>query len=35
MHNVAWTITLMNRMRAAIETGSLAAIQAEILAVWG
>ena len=35
LHNVAWTLDLMGRMRAAIEAGRLAALRAELLAVWG
>ncbi len=34
VHNVAWTIALMDRMRAAIETGTLAALRRDLLAVW-
>ncbi|HWL42563.1 MAG TPA: tRNA guanosine(34) transglycosylase Tgt [Ilumatobacter sp.] len=35
LHNVAWTIDLMARMRAAIETGTFAQLRASVLAVWG
>jgi queuine tRNA-ribosyltransferase len=35
LHNVGWTIDLMGRMRAAIETGRLASLRADLLAVWG
>jgi queuine tRNA-ribosyltransferase len=34
MHNVAWTIDLMRRMRAAIEAGAFRAFRASVLAVW-
>jgi queuine tRNA-ribosyltransferase len=34
LHNVAWTIALMERMRAAIIEGRFAALRREILAVW-
>ena len=34
IHNVAWTIDLMNRMRAAIQSGTIAAFREQILAVW-
>ncbi len=35
LHNVAWTIALMDRMRAAIVAGTFQALRAEILDVWG
>jgi queuine tRNA-ribosyltransferase len=35
LHNVAWTIDLMGRMRGAIEAGSFDALRREILAIWG
>jgi queuine tRNA-ribosyltransferase len=35
MHNVAWTIELMNQMRRAIVDGTFASLREEILAVWG
>jgi queuine tRNA-ribosyltransferase len=35
LHNVGWTIDLMNRMRSAIEAGRMAAFRADLLAVWG
>jgi queuine tRNA-ribosyltransferase len=35
MHNVAWTIELMNQMRRSIVDGTFAALRQEILAVWG
>jgi len=34
LHNVAWTIDLMNRMRAAIHAGTLDALRADVLSVW-
>jgi queuine tRNA-ribosyltransferase len=34
IHNVAWTIHLMNRMRSAIETGTIQALRQQVLAVW-
>lgn len=34
LHNISWTLQLMDRMRAAIEAGSLAALRQEVLAVW-
>ncbi len=34
LHNVAWTIDLMNRMRAAIIEGTFASLRADVLAVW-
>ena len=35
LHNLSWTLQLMDRMRAAIAAGSLAAMRADVLAVWG
>ena len=36
LHNVAWTLQLMDRMRAAIAAGTFdRASRAEVLAVWG
>jgi queuine tRNA-ribosyltransferase len=35
IHNVAWTIDLMNRMQAAIRSGTFEALRASVLAVWG
>jgi queuine tRNA-ribosyltransferase len=35
LHNVAWTLALMDRMRAAIEAGTFDALRREVLAVWG
>jgi queuine tRNA-ribosyltransferase len=35
IHNLAWTLALVERMRSAIETGTFAALRAEVLAVWG
>ncbi len=34
VHNVAWTIQLMDAMRAAIQTGTIEALRRQILAVW-
>jgi queuine tRNA-ribosyltransferase len=34
-HNLAWTIALMARMRAAITDGSFLALRDEVLGVWG
>jgi queuine tRNA-ribosyltransferase len=34
MHNVAWTVDLMRRMRAAIETGTFESFRASLLDVW-
>ena len=34
LHNVAWTLALMDRMRAAIAAGTLAALRGEVLAAW-
>lgn len=34
VHNVGWTIELMNRCRAAIESGTFAGLRSEVLAVW-
>jgi queuine tRNA-ribosyltransferase len=35
VHNIAWTIDLMGRARAAIEAGRLATLRSSILSVWG
>jgi len=35
IHNVAWTIDLMNRIREAISSGTLDALRARVLSVWG
>ncbi|MET0325799.1 MAG: tRNA guanosine(34) transglycosylase Tgt [Ilumatobacteraceae bacterium] len=35
IHNVSWTLQLMDRMRAAITTGTFGALRAEVLAAWG
>ncbi|MGA1076276.1 MAG: tRNA guanosine(34) transglycosylase Tgt [Ilumatobacteraceae bacterium] len=35
VHNVAWTIDLMARMREAITTGGFGRLRADILGVWG
>jgi queuine tRNA-ribosyltransferase len=34
IHNVSWTIQLMDRMRASIMSGTFAQLRAEVLAVW-
>jgi len=34
LHNVAWTIDLMNRMRSAIVDGRFAELRADVLTVW-
>ena len=34
IHNVAWTLALMDRIRSAIAAGTLSLLRAEILAVW-
>ena len=35
IHNVAWTIQLMQRMREAIVAGTFDALRREVLGVWG
>ncbi|MFM7684715.1 MAG: tRNA guanosine(34) transglycosylase Tgt [Actinomycetota bacterium] len=35
IHNVAWTLQLMDRMRDAIATGTFDALRRDVLAVWG
>ena len=35
LHNVSWTLQLMDRMKAAIAVGTFAALRREVLAVWG
>lgn len=35
LHNIAWTLDLMARMRTAIEAGTFDALRREILHVWG
>ncbi|MFM7124818.1 MAG: tRNA guanosine(34) transglycosylase Tgt [Actinomycetes bacterium] len=35
LHNVAWTIELMNQMRRAIVEGTFASLRQEILTIWG
>jgi len=35
LHNVAWTLNLMARMRAAITAGTLSDLRREVLEVWG
>jgi len=34
LHNLAWTLGLMEQMRAAIAAGALAGLRAEVLATW-
>jgi queuine tRNA-ribosyltransferase len=34
-HNIAWTLALMDRMREAIEAGTLHALRRSVLDVWG
>ena len=35
IHNIAWTISLMGRIREAISAGTLDPLRREILEVWG
>ncbi|MFM2182434.1 MAG: queuine tRNA-ribosyltransferase [Actinomycetota bacterium] len=35
IHNIAWTLRLMDRMRAAIADGSFDSLRRSVLAVWG
>jgi queuine tRNA-ribosyltransferase len=35
IHNVAWTLELMDRMRQAIAAGTFAALRSQVLSVWG
>jgi len=35
IHNLAWTLGLVDRMRAAIEAGTFADLKARVLSVWG
>ena len=35
LHNVSWTLQLMDRMKAAIADGSFQSLRSEVLAVWG
>ena len=35
LHNIAWTLHLMDRMKVAIAEGSFDALRREVLAVWG
>ena len=35
LHNVAWTLGFVDRIRAAITAGTLDAVRAEVAAVWG
>lgn len=34
-HNIAWTLDLMTRMRAAIQDGTFETLRRDVLAVWG
>jgi queuine tRNA-ribosyltransferase len=34
LHNLAWTLQLMERMRQAIETGTFARLRGQVLSVW-
>jgi len=34
LHNVAWTVQLLDKARAAIASGSFAALRSEVLSVW-
>ena len=35
LHNVSWTLQLMDRMKAAIADGSFQSLRSDVLAVWG
>jgi len=35
LHNVSWTLQLMDRMKAAISSGSFQSLRSDVLAVWG
>ena len=35
LHNVAWTLQLLDRVRGAIRDGTLAALRRDVLTVWG
>ncbi|MEY2755721.1 MAG: queuine tRNA-ribosyltransferase, partial [Actinomycetota bacterium] len=35
LHNIAWTLQLMGRMKAAIAAGTFDALRREVLTVWG
>jgi queuine tRNA-ribosyltransferase len=35
LHNIAWTLQLMARMRSAIADGTFDALRRDVLAVWG
>ena len=35
VHNLAWTLHLMTRMRTAIEQGTFACLRSDVLSVWG
>jgi queuine tRNA-ribosyltransferase len=34
LHNVSWTIQLMQKMRSAIENGSFESLRTDVLGVW-
>jgi queuine tRNA-ribosyltransferase len=35
LHNIAWTLQLMDRMKAAIAAGTFDTLRREVLTVWG
>jgi queuine tRNA-ribosyltransferase len=35
IHNIAWTLQLMARMRSAIARGTFDQLRTDVLAVWG
>jgi queuine tRNA-ribosyltransferase len=35
LHNISWTLQLMDRMRAAIAAGTFDDLRRDILATWG
>lgn len=35
LHNVAWTLSLMDTMRAAISSGTFASLRSDVLQIWG
>ena len=35
LHNLAWTFAFFDRIRAAVEAGTLAALRAEVAGCWG
>jgi queuine tRNA-ribosyltransferase len=35
VHNLSWTLDLVNRMRTAIRSGTFGALRSEVLATWG